>query len=161
MIAMLSGSFDPPTLGHLDIIRRSAKLYDRLFVVISENIYKKSLFSAQERKELLEALLKDLDNVEVVIHRGLVVEFARSHEITVMIRGVRALNDFGYEFELAMTNRELLPSLEVLFMPTDPKFFLLRSSAIKEIATFGGDISAMVDPLVAAKLQDKLAKDVK
>ncbi|MFA6845135.1 MAG: pantetheine-phosphate adenylyltransferase, partial [Sphaerochaetaceae bacterium] len=95
-VAMLPGSFDPPTFGHIDIIQRSARLYDKLYVVVADNVAKKCLFSAEERKRMLISLLSSFDNIEVVSYRGLVVEFARANSIGVMIRGVRALVDFGY-----------------------------------------------------------------
>jgi pantetheine-phosphate adenylyltransferase len=155
MIAMFPGSFDPPTLGHLDIIERIAKLYDKLYVVVASNIQKKSLFTAEERADMLKELLKSHKNIEVVIYSGLVVDFAKARGIQVMIRGVRALVDFGYEFELAMTNKKLYPELEVLFMPTSPNFFLLRSSQIKELAFYGANIETMVPPLVATAIKDR------
>ncbi len=154
MIAMLPGSFDPPTLGHIDIIERSSKLYDKLYVVIAENIQKKTLFTAEERKSMLSDILKNHENIEVVIYNGLIVDFAKENKIKVMIRGVRALVDFGYEFELAMTNKQLYEELEVLFMPTSPNYFLLRSSAIKELAFYGANIETMVPPIVAKKIKD-------
>lgn len=154
--AILPGSFDPPTNGHLDIIRRSALLYDKLYVVVADNVQKKYLFSSEERKEMLAALLKDSPNIEIHIWSGLVVEFARQRRIGVMIRGVRALVDFGYEFELAMTNKQLYPELEVLFMPTSPEYFILRSSGIKEMAAYGADISMMVPPSVAQKIKERI-----
>lgn len=154
MIAMFPGSFDPPTLGHLDIIERSAKLYDKLYVVVASNIQKKTLFTDEERSNMLKELLKTHSNIEVVVHSGLVVDFAKRKNIQVMIRGVRALVDFGYEFELAMTNKKLYPELEVLFMPTSPNYFLLRSSQIKELAFYGADIETMVPPLVAKAIKE-------
>ncbi|MFA7119150.1 MAG: pantetheine-phosphate adenylyltransferase [Sphaerochaetaceae bacterium] len=155
-VAMLPGSFDPPTFGHIDIIQRSARLYDKLYVVVADNVAKKCLFSAEERKQMLISLLSSFDNIEVVSYRGLVVEFARANSIGVMIRGVRALVDFGYEFELAMTNKQMNEELEVLFLPTSPKYFLLRSSAIKEMASYGADISRFVPPLVAREISNKI-----
>lgn len=155
-VAMLPGSFDPPTLGHLNIIERSAELYGKLYVVVADNIQKKCLFNAVERRDMLAELLADYPNVEVCVWQGLVVDFARKNNIGVMIRGVRALVDFGYEFELAMTNKQLFPELEVLFMPTDPHYFLLRSSAIKEMASYGADISSMVPPLVVENMRNRV-----
>jgi pantetheine-phosphate adenylyltransferase len=155
-IAMLPGSFDPPTNGHIDIIERSAALYDKLYVVVAENVQKSCLFTAQERTDMLKEILKGLDNIEVVTYQGLVVQFAQEHGVGVMIRGVRALVDFGYEFELAMTNKQLNSSLEVLFMPTSPKYFQLRSSAIKEMAAYGADISPMVPPLVVSMMGKRI-----
>jgi len=155
MIAMLPGSFDPPTLGHIDLIERASKMYDKLYVVVAENIQKKPLFNAEERKSMLKEILKDDINIEVVIHNGLIVDFAKKNNIKIMIRGVRALVDFGYEFELAMTNKQLFEELEVLFMPTSPNYFLLRSSAIKELAFYGANIETMVPPIVAKKIKER------
>ena len=153
---MLPGSFDPPTNGHIDIIERGAALYDKLFVVVADNVQKTCLFTAEERKDMLKEILREYDNVEVVTYPGLVVQFAQDHGVGVMIRGVRALVDFGYEFELAMTNKQLNSTLEVLFMPTSPKYFMLRSSAIKEMAAYGADISPMVPPLVVKMMGDRI-----
>ena len=155
-VAMLPGSFDPPTNGHIDIIERSAALYDKLFVVVADNVQKSCLFSAEERMTMLKEILKGYDNIEVVTYPGLVVQFAQEHGVGVIIRGVRALVDFGYEFELAMTNMQLNSSLQVLFMPTSPKYFMLRSSAIKEMAAYGADISPMVPPLVVKMMGDRI-----
>lgn len=155
-IAMLPGSFDPPTNGHIDIIERSASLYEKLYVVVADNVQKNCIFSAEERQEMLKVILKDHSNIEVVSYRGLVVQFAKEHGVGVMIRGVRALVDFGYEFELAMTNKQLNSELEVLFMPTSPKYFQLRSSAIKEMAAYGADISPMVPSLVVQLLRNRI-----
>lgn len=154
--AMLPGTFDPPTNGHLNLIKRSARLFDSLDVVVADNISKKCLFTAEERMDMLQSLLAPYDNVRVVTWNGLVVDYAKKEQIHVMVRGVRALVDFGYEFELAMTNKQLNPDLEVLFMPTDPNYFVLRSSAIKEMAAFGADISKMVPKAVAEKLRNKV-----
>jgi len=155
---MFPGTFDPPTKGHLNIVSRAAKLYDRLFVVVADNVNKKCLFNANERVKMLEQLMKDFSNVEVVAYQGLVVDFAKKNDIGVLVRGVRALVDFNYEFELAMTNKELCPDLEIVFLPTDSHYFLLRSSSIKEIASYGGDVSNMVPELVLNEIQKKLTK---
>ena len=154
--AMLPGTFDPPTNGHLNLIERSSRLFGSLDVVVADNIGKRCLFTAQERMEMLREMLVPFSNVRVVSFNGLVVDYARKEGITVMVRGVRALVDFGYEFELAMTNKQLYPELEVLFMPTDPVYFVLRSSAIKEMAAFGADISTMVPKSVAEKLRSRV-----
>ena len=154
--AMLPGTFDPPTVGHMDIIERCALLYDKLYVVIADNINKSTLFTSRERKAMLEELLSRHKNIEVCIWSGLVVDFAKEHNAGVIVRGVRAMNDFGYEFELAMTYKQMCPDVEVLFIPTDPKYFLIRSSSIKEMAVFGADISKMVPKLVGEKVKEKL-----
>lgn len=153
--AMLPGTFDPPTNGHLNIIERAARLYDRIYVVVADNIYKKCLFSVDERVGILKELLSDYDNIIVKSHPGLVIDFARNNNVDVIIRGVRALADFSYEFELAMTNKQLYPEIETLFIPTDPNYFILRSSAIKELALYRADISKMVPPSVAKLLAEK------
>lgn len=154
--AMLPGSFDPPTNGHVNMIERASRLFDSVVVVVADNISKKCLFSADERVAMLSSILQGLSNVEVVVWNGLIVDYARQSGISVMIRGVRALVDFGYEFELAMTNKQLFPDLEVVFLPTDPKYFVLRSSAIKEMAAFGADIGKMVPKIVAEKLAERI-----
>ncbi|MGE0073994.1 MAG: pantetheine-phosphate adenylyltransferase [Sphaerochaetaceae bacterium] len=154
--AMLPGTFDPPTNGHLNLIERSARLFGHLDIVVADNTSKKCLFTGEERMAMLRDILEPFPNVRVVSWNGLVVDYAKKEGINVMIRGVRALVDFGYEFELAMTNKQLYPNLEVLFMPTDPNYFVLRSSAIKEMAAFGADISTMVPKSVAEKLRSRV-----
>lgn len=154
--AVLPGSFDPPTNGHINLIERASGIFDHLDVVIAVNAYKNSFFSAEERFEILSEILGKYDNVKLHLWDRLIVDFAREQGTSVMLRGVRALTDFGYEFELAMTNKGLYPELEIFFMPTDPKYFVLRSSAIKEIAQLGGDISPMVPAEVASAIHKKL-----
>ncbi len=153
---MFPGSFDPPTNGHLNLIKRASLIFQELYVVIAVNNQKNTLFSAQERYEMMSLLLKGYSNVTVKLWDSLIVKFAEENHVKVMLRGVRALVDFGYEFELAMTNKELSPNVDILFMPTDPKYFVLRSSAIKEIALLDGDISTMVPPVVASALKQRL-----
>ncbi|MCF7948669.1 MAG: pantetheine-phosphate adenylyltransferase [Spirochaetia bacterium] len=154
--AIFPGTFDPPTNGHLNLIARAASIFEQLHVVVAVNQAKKTLFTPEERLEMMRELLKSYGNVEVNLWYSLIVDYAVEHDAKVMLRGVRALVDFGYEFELAMTNKELRPELEILFMPTDPKYFVLRSSAIKEIAMYNGDLSTMVPPQIADALRDKL-----
>jgi pantetheine-phosphate adenylyltransferase len=156
LVAVLPGSFDPPTNGHLNIIQRAAAIFDHLHVVIAVNPSKGYLFSGDERFKMMEDLVRDHSNVEVHVWERLMVEFVKQVGAKVLVRGVRALADFGYEFELAMTNKRLAPGVETVFMPTDPKYFVLRSSAIKEIAVLGGDISAMVPENVARALALRL-----
>ncbi len=153
---MFPGSFDPPTNGHMNLIKRAASIFEELYVVIAVNNQKNTLFSSQERYEMMSLLLKDYSNVTVKLWDKLIVKFAEENHVKVMVRGVRALVDFGYEFELAMTNKELSPDVDIMFMPTDPKYFVLRSSAIKEIALLDGDISTMVPPEVALALKQRL-----
>ncbi|MDZ7793457.1 MAG: pantetheine-phosphate adenylyltransferase [Spirochaetia bacterium] len=154
--AIFPGTFDPPTNGHLNLIARAASIFEQLHVVVAVNQAKKTLFTPEERLDMMRELLKSYRNVQVNLWYSLIVDYAVEHKAKVMLRGVRALADFGYEFELAMTNKELRPELEIMFMPTDPKYFVLRSSAIKEIALYDGDLSTMVPPQVADALRDKL-----
>ena len=152
------GSFDPPTNGHFDIMNRAAAIFEQLEIVIADNPRKKYLFSADERFEMITNMVAEFPNVQVTIWRGLIVDFAEKIGAKVILRGVRALSDFDYEFELSMMNRALDPRIETLFMPTDQKYFVLRSSGIKEVAMFGGDISEMVPPVVEKKLKAKLTE---
>jgi pantetheine-phosphate adenylyltransferase len=152
MKVIYPGSFDPPTNGHLDIMNRAAAIFEQLEVVIADNPQKKYLFSADERFEMITTMVAEFPNVQVTIWRGLIVDFAEKIGAKVILRGVRALSDFDYEFELSMMNRALNPKIETLFMPTDQKYFVLRSSGIKEVAIFGGDISEMVPPVVEKML---------
>lgn len=154
--AVYPGSFDPPTNGHLNIIDRASRIFDELNVVIAVNETKKYLFSAEERQSMMTVLLSQYNNVKLHLWDKLIVDFVEKVNARVLLRGVRALSDFSYEFELAMTNKGLNSDIETIFMPTDPKYFVLRSSAIKEIALYRGDVSAMVPQIVADALTDKL-----
>ena len=156
LVAMLPGSFDPPTNGHLNLIHRASRVCDKIYLVIAVNPQKEYLFTGEERLTLMRDLVSDCRNVEVHIWDRLIVDFARETGARVIIRGVRALGDFSYEFELAMTYKSLSPEIETMFMPTDPKYFVLRSSAIKEIAMLGGDITTMVPGVVADMLNSRL-----
>jgi pantetheine-phosphate adenylyltransferase len=156
MKAAFPGSFDPPTLGHLDIIRRAAGLFDELLVVVAVNKQKKYLFSAAERLKMIRRLTKDFGNVSVTSCDSLIVNFLRKQGIRLLIRGIRGMEDFSYEFELSMMNKAIDSSIETIFMTTDPEYLILRSSSIKELASFGGDVSGMVPPPVADALSKKI-----
>ncbi len=149
------GSFDPPTNGHLDIMRRASVLFDQLEVVIAVNPQKKYFIPAEERLKMIRIMVKDLKNVQVVTWEGLVVDYAEKTNARIILRGVRALSDFDYEFELSMINKALNQKIETIFLPTDQKYFVLRSSAIRELAMFHGDISEMVPPVVEQALMRK------
>jgi pantetheine-phosphate adenylyltransferase len=153
---LLTGTFDPPTNGHLNILGRASRLFDAVEVVIAVNPGKTYLFSGEERLGMMTALAQGMPNVTVSTWNGLIVNFADRIGVHVIVRGVRALADFDYEFELSVMNRSLNPRIETIFLPTDQKYSVIRSSAIKDIAGFGGDISGMVPPLVAKALQAKL-----
>ncbi|MFP4011045.1 MAG: pantetheine-phosphate adenylyltransferase [Spirochaetaceae bacterium] len=154
--ALFPGSFDPPTNGHMNIVRRAAGIFDAVSVVIAVNPNKHYTFSAEERYGMMEDLVSDVPNVDVHLWDRLIVEFAERADAKVMIRGVRALDDFEYEFELSMLNKGLNPRVETILMPTDPQYFVLRSSAIKELARLGGDISTMVPEPVAVAIARKI-----
>lgn len=157
--ALFPGSFDPPTNGHINIVRRAATIFDAISIVIAVNQNKGYTFSADERYGMMEELVSDMNNVDVHLWDRLIVEFADKAQAKVMIRGVRALDDFEYEFELSMLNKGLNPRVETILMPTDPQYFVLRSSAIKELARLGGDISSMVPPPVVAAIEKKLHQE--
>ena len=156
--AVFPGSFDPPTNGHLDIIHRASKLFDNLDVLISVNPNKQYMFSEQERLDMLTTLLKDYKNVQIHVWEGLIVNYAKEVGANVLIRGIRSINDFSYEFELAHMNQKLNPEIETMFVPCKEKFGIVKSSSIKELAMFDGDISRMVPPLVEKALKNKLEK---
>lgn len=156
--ALFPGSFDPPTFGHINIIERSRKIFGEIHVVIAVNSQKKYLFSESERLEMMHKLTEKWDNVHVSTCRTLIVEYAKKNNAIVLLRGIRNVADFSYEFDLSMLNKGLDSSIETVFMPTDPEFFVLKSSAIKELAFLGGDISKMVPDLVADLLKKKLIK---
>ena len=158
MKAVFAGSFDPPTNGHLNIIERSASLFDEVDVVISVNPNKKYLFSEEERMALLKEMVKNLPNVEIHAWNGLIVKYAEQAGAKVLVRGIRTTNDFSYEFDLALMNRALDGKLETLFIPTDEKFAIIKSSGIKELAQFGGDISRMVPKCVENAMMTKMKK---
>jgi len=157
--AAFPGSFDPPTLGHLNIIERASAVFDEVAVVVAENRQKNYLFSAEERLEMMSEMVKFKKNVKCFIWDSLIVEFMKRENIRLLIRGVRGMDDFSYEFELSMMNKALYPHIETLFMTTDPRYIVLRSSSIKELASFQGDISLMVPPVVADALKKKYKKD--
>lgn len=156
--AVYPGSFDPPTFGHLNIIERARTIFSEIHVVVAVNREKSYLFSEAERVEMLTEMVRPWDNVFVHSWNSLIVEYARRNDARVLIRGVRNLADFSYEFDLAMMNHGLNPEIETVFLSTDPKFFVLRSSAIKELASLGGDVSSMVPQIVAQGLARKYPK---
>ena len=156
--AVFAGSFDPPTFGHLNIIERSRGIFEELLVVVAVNRSKQHLFTEYERCALLSQLVKQWDNVSVHLWEGLIVDFAREHKANVLIRGIRNMSDFSYEFDLSLMNKGLDPQIETLFMPTEPRFFVLKSSSIKELASFGGNLSGMVPQPIEQALRQKLKK---
>jgi pantetheine-phosphate adenylyltransferase len=157
--AVFPGSFDPPTFGHLNIIERARTIFSEIHVVVAVNGEKKYLLSETERLDLMKSMVCQWDNVFVHSWDHLIVEYAKSIGARVLIRGVRNLADFSYEFDLALMNHGLNPEIETVFLSPDPQFFVLRSSAIKELASFGGDVTSMVPEEVAKVLMTKFRKD--
>lgn len=153
--AVFPGSFDPPTNGHLNIIKRAAELFDEVDVVIAVNSDKKYLFSEEERLSMLSEIVKAFKNVKVHLWNGLIVEYAEKSGSKVLLRGIRNVSDFSYEFDLSLLNHKLNNSIETLFIPTEQKYLLMKSSSIKELAKYHGDISGMVPPCVENKLKEK------
>lgn len=150
--AMFAGSFDPPTLGHLDIIRRAAVIFDKLFVVIAVNPDKHYMFTPSDRREMLNEMTSDFENVEVCTWDGYSVEFASQHNVGVMVRGIRTKEDFEYEYGMANTNRKLLPDIETILIPADPRYFDISSSKIKHKLSKGEDVKSLVPPVVLKRL---------
>lgn len=153
--AIYPGSFDPVTLGHLDIIRRSSKLVDHLIVGVLNNSGKSPLFSVDERVNMLKEVTSDLGNVEVLSFSGLLVDFAKKHEVQTIIRGLRAVTDFEYELAMSQTNRVAAPQIDTIFLNTSLKYAYLSSSIVKEMAMYGGDISKFVPELIIDRVYEK------
>ncbi|MBQ6056140.1 MAG: pantetheine-phosphate adenylyltransferase [Treponema sp.] len=153
--AVFPGTFDPPTYGHLNIIERASKLFDRVDVVVAVNPGKNCLFDAEERTSMIKTLVEPFQNVTVHSWDKLIVQYAEQSGAKVLIRGIRNANDFGYEFDLSLMNHNLNSNIETLFIPTETRFVLVKSSSIKELAQFGGDVSGMVPPIVLEALKKK------
>jgi len=154
-IAIYPGSFDPVTNGHVDIAERGLKLFDKIIVAILHNPVKDFLFTVEERVEMLESSFKDYPDITVETFDGLLVEYADSRQSIAILRGMRAVSDFEYEFQLALMNRRLKKEIQTVFLMTGLRWIFTSSSIIKEAARFGGDITGMVPPVVNKKLKEK------
>ena len=154
--AVYPGSFDPVTLGHMDIIKRASSLFDRLIIAVLNNRAKTPLFSVEERVKMLEEVTKDLPNVEVKSFGGMTVDFARECGANALVRGLRAITDFEYELQIAQLNRVMDPDIDTDFLTTNLKYAYLSSSSVKEVAAYGGDISHFVTPYVENEVHNKL-----
>ena len=152
------GTFDPITNGHLDIAERAAVLFDHVILAIANHPKKNSLFTVEERIDLIQASIEHLDNVSVSSTDALIVRFAKENEATALIRGLRSISDFEYEFQMALMNRSLAPEISTVFMMPDERYMYLNSTVVKEIAALEGDISAFVPAIVEAQLKSKLNK---
>ncbi len=157
--AMYPGTFDPITLGHEDFVRRAAKLYDKVVVAVAADTgTKTTMFSFDERVTLAQQVLADIDNVEVAGYEGLTIDFAQNNGLAVIVRGLRAISDFEYEFQLASMNRHLTQEVETAFLTPTDKFTFISSTLVREVATLGGDISEFVSPTVREALLQKVGR---
>lgn len=147
--AIYPGSFDPVTYGHIDIIKRAASIFDELIISVLNNTNKTPLFSVEERVKILEEITRGIPNIKVTSYEGLLVEYAKATDAHVIIRGLRAITDFEYELQLAQTNRKLEPTVDTYFLTTSLEYAYLSSSTVREVASFGGDISKFVPPFIA------------
>ncbi len=157
-IAVYPGSFDPITNGHLDIIARASRLYDKLIVGVLNNSEKTPLFTAEERLDMIKHEIADLPNVSCDLFAGLLVDFAKQNGASVIVKGLRTVADFEYEFQMALLNKALNPEYETMFMMTDSKFSYISSSMVKEVAKFRGSLSGLVPPYVEGKIKAKYIK---
>jgi pantetheine-phosphate adenylyltransferase len=151
--AMYPGTFDPITNGHHDLVRRAASIFDRVIVAIAANPNKTPMFSLQTRIDLAQQVLHDIPNVEVVGYAGLTVEFARKNDLSVVMRGLRAVSDFEFEFQLANMSRHLAREIETVFLTPQEQFTFISSTLVREIAVLGGDVAEFVHPIVEAELK--------
>lgn len=158
-IAVCPGSFDPVTNGHLDIIERASQIFDQVVVGVSRNSAKKPLFTIEERCELLTQVVRYLPNVTVDAIDGLLVEFAAKHKAQVIVKGLRAISDFEYEFQMALMNKRMRPEIETMFMMTRHEYSFLSSSSVKEVVSLGGNPQGLIPAEVEAALNQKLRGD--
>lgn len=157
-VAIYAGSFDPPTLGHLDVIERAANIFDHLVVAVAESVSKNPLFAHDERVAMVKASMAERTDVEVDTFSGLLVDYARRKGVQVLVRGLRAFSDFEFEFQMALTNRKMANDIETVFLMPREEYSYLSSSAIREIAALGGPIAAFVPPAVVKAFEDKVSQ---
>ncbi|MDE3200267.1 MAG: pantetheine-phosphate adenylyltransferase [Acidobacteriota bacterium] len=154
--AIYPGTFDPPTNGHLDLIQRGSKLFDHVVVAILNNPVKNPLFTVEERVKMLQEATRSLGNVSVETFDGLMVDFARARKATAVLRGIRAISDYEYEFQMALMNRRLAPDIETVFLQPAGRYSFVSSRMVKEVFSFGGDISGLVPPNVLKRLKGRI-----
>jgi len=154
--ALYPGTFDPPTNGHIDLIQRGAKLFDHLIVAILNNPGKNPLFTVEERVEMLKESTATLSNVSVATFDGLMVEFARQQGASAVLRGIRAISDYEYEFQMALMNRRLAPEIETVFLQPAGRYSFVSSRMLKEVFSFGGDVTGLVPPNVLKRLRGRI-----
>lgn len=153
--ALYSGSFDPVTYGHIDIVKRAANIFDEVVVAVMNNKAKNPLFSVEERVNMIKETTKDLKNVKVTSFSGLLVDFAKEEKINVIVRGLRAVTDFEYELQMAQTNHELLPEVDTMFLTTSILYSYVSSTIVREVASYHGDVSHFVPECIAQKIYSK------
>lgn len=158
-IAVYPGSFDPVTCGHIDIIKRSCKLFDKVIVAVLNNSSKSPLFSVDERVELINKCISDIPNCEVQSFGGLLVDFVKKSGAQTVIRGLRAISDFEYEFQMALLNKKLSPEVETVFMVTNLNCLYISSSVVKEICRFGGNADGLIPDEIIMDIKDKIEKE--
>jgi pantetheine-phosphate adenylyltransferase len=156
--ALYPGTFDPPTNGHVDLIQRGAKLFEHLTVAILNNPVKNPLFTVEERVEMLREVTASLPNVSISTFDGLMVEFARQQGATAVLRGIRAISDYEYEFQMALMNRRLAPEIETVFLQPAGRYSFISSRMLKEVFSFGGDVTGLVPPNVLKRLRGRMSK---
>ena len=159
-IAICPGSFDPVTLGHKDVIERASQLFDKVIVLVLNNSSKKPMFTLDERMEFIKRCV-DKENVEIDTYSGLLVDYARQHNVNAIIKGLRAVSDFDYEFQLALINKSLYPKIETLFIPAKGENMFLSSSMVKEVCPLGGDISSFVPQEILKDIYERCKGDIK
>jgi pantetheine-phosphate adenylyltransferase len=158
LTAVYPGTFDPMTLGHQDLIARASRLFERLIVAVAAGHHKRTMFSIAERMEIATQLAQSYPNVEVLAFRGLLRDFVVGHGAKVVVRGLRAVSDFEYEFQMAGMNRQLMPEVETLFLTPSDQYQYISGTFVREIAILGGDVSKFVAPLVLEKLKERVAQ---
>ncbi len=158
-VAICPGSFDPVTCGHIDIITRAAAMFDKVIVVVMVNSAKQPLFTQEERVELIKRATVNMPNVEVEAYSGMLAEYARQKNATAVVKGLRAVSDFEYEFQMALTNRKLNPSLETVFLTTNAEYLYLSSSLVKQMASLGGDIQEFVPACIVKDILEKYGRN--
>jgi pantetheine-phosphate adenylyltransferase len=158
LTAVYPGTFDPMTLGHEDLMRRAAKLFDRLILAVAAGHHKRTMFTIAERLEIATELARPCGNVEVIAFRGLLRDFVVGHGAQVVVRGLRAVSDFEYEFQMAGMNRQLMPDVETLFLTPSDQYQFVSGTFVREIAMLGGDVSKFVSPLVLQRLKERVAQ---
>lgn len=157
-IAVCPGSFDPVTKGHLDIIKRASRLFDKVIVVVLQNSAKNSTFSIEERVHFIEESTRDIENVTAASYDGLLMDFCRLNNAVAVVKGLRAVTDFEYEFQMSLINKQLNPEIETVFINTAQEYMFLSSSVVREVASFGGDVSQFVPDPISEEITNKLVK---